>query len=166
MLISIKYGSHLPVLSKIVEVTKGPILELGMGLYSTPYLHWTCFPTKRELTSYDNNERWIRYFRDSRRDFHKIELITDWDTLEINTFWDIALIDHAPNARRSVEAKRLANNAKYIILHDTEPEHDHLYGYSDIYHLFQYRCNYTKASPNTTVLSNFVNLKKLKDELL
>lgn len=161
-MISIKYGSHLPVLTKIVGMTKGPILELGIGLYSTPFLHWACSPTKRKLTSYDSAEGWIRYFRDCRTDFHEVNLITDWDKLEINNFWDIVLIDHAPDIRRGVEAKRLANNAKYVILHDSELGHDALYKYSEAYPLFKYRFDYTTAYPHTTVLSNFADLSDLK----
>lgn len=156
MIISIRYASHLPVLTKLVEATTGPILELGMGLYSTSYLHWACFPKKRELASYESDERWIRYFRDSRCDFHKIEQITDWSSLKINNYWEIALIDHAPDPRRSIEAGRLSQNARFVVLHDTEPKHDSLYGYSTIYPLFKHRFDYTIAYPHTTVLSNFV----------
>ena len=36
-------GTHLPVLMDIVSKTDGPILEIGTGVFSTPYLHWACF---------------------------------------------------------------------------------------------------------------------------
>lgn len=161
MRISIKYGSHFPILTKLVEITDGPILELGVGIYSTSYLHWACFPTKRKLYSFESAEGWIRYFKDCQSDFHEVIFIDDWDKLEINKFWDIAFIDHDPNERRHIEVKRLANNAKYIILHDSEPEHDSKYKYSEIYPLFKYRFDYTLCKPYTTVLSNFVDLKNL-----
>lgn len=163
MRISIKYASHLPVLAKIVGKTKGPILELGIGIYSTPYLHWICFPKKRKLTSYENVEGWIRYFKDCRNDFHDIKLIDDWNKLEIDQFYDIALIDYEPGNQRHIAAKKLANNVKYIILHDSEPENDSTYKYSEIYPLFKYRFDYTSYNKaHTTVLSNFVDLKNLK----
>lgn len=162
MMISIKYGSHLPVLTKIVGMTDGPILELGIGLYSTPFLHYACLPNKRKLASYDSDEGWIRYFRDCRSDFHEINLITDWDKLEINNLWDVVLVDHDPGFRRAQEAKRLANFAKYIILHDSQPENDKYVKYSDIYPLFKYRFDYTASFPHTTVLSNFVDVTDLK----
>ena len=161
MMISIRYASHLPILSKVVEITKGPILELGIGLYSTPFLHWMCFSAKRKLTSYDSDSKWIRYFRDSKSDFHEILQIDDWDSLKIDKYWDLALIDHAPDARRGIEAGRLAKNAKFVILHDSEPESDTKYGYSKIYPLFKYRFDYTDALPNTTVLSNYVDLRNI-----
>ena len=155
MMISIKYASHLPVLTRLLPTTTGPVLELGIGLYSTPYLHWICSASRRQLTSYDSDPKWIRYFRDAKSDIHEVALIDDWDKMPIDMFWDIAFIDHAPDHRRSIEAKRLANNAKYLILHDTEPEVDSLYGYSQIYPLFKYRYDYTLAKPYTTILSNF-----------
>ena len=36
------WGSHLPVLIHLMNHTTGDVLELGTGLYSTPYLHHAC----------------------------------------------------------------------------------------------------------------------------
>lgn len=162
MKISIRYGSHLPVLTKLVQETKGPILELGIGLYSTPYLHYACLPTKRKLVSYENEEGWIRYFRDCRSDYHEINYIDDWDKLETDDFWDIIFVDHHPGFRRSVETKRLADKANYIVIHDSEPQNDPNVKYSEIYPLFKYRLDYTASFPHTTVLSNFIDVGKLR----
>lgn len=160
MKISIKYGSHLPVLTKIVEITDGPILELGIGLYSTPFLHYACLPTKRKLISYESDPGWIRYFRDCRADFHEVNQIEDWDKLDVSGRWDIAFIDHHPGHRRAIEAGRLAKLAKYVILHDSEPQNDKNVQYSTIYPLFKYRFDYTDCLPHTTVVSNFVDLSR------
>jgi len=157
-----KYGSHLPILSKLVDKTDGPILELGVGLYSTPYLHWACFSKKRNLTSYENMASWLKYFRDCRTANHTIDVIEDWKKMDYgDKFYDIAFIDHEPFEERIISAKKLANNAKYIILHDSDPESDHLNHYSEIYPLFKYRYDYHQAKPFTTVLSNLVDLKDL-----
>ncbi len=162
MRIRIKYGSYLPILTKIVEMTDGPILELGIGLYSTPYLHYACLPTKRPLVSYENSPEWVRYFRDCRNDFHEINFIEDWDKLSTNTFFDVAFVDHGPPLRRSIEAKKLINFTKYIILHDSEPENDQHYKYSEIYPLFKYRYDYKDSFPHTTVVSNFIDLSDFR----
>lgn len=161
MKMSVRYGSHMPVLMKIVGITDGPILELGTGLYSTPYLHFACLPTKRKLVSYDSDEGWIRNFKDYRADFHDVNHITDWDKLDTGGSWDIVLADHGPDERRHVEATRFASHAKYVILHDSNPEYDYLYKYSEVYPLYKYRFNDVSAHPNTTVLSNFIDLGKL-----
>ena len=162
MKISIRYASHLPVLTKIVELTDGPILELGTGLYTTPYLHFACLPSGRQLTSYESNADWIRYFKDCRSDFHTVNFISEWNSLNTSCFWDIVLVDHSPDSRRKDEVKRLANKAKYLILHDSDLENDTLYKYSEVYPLFKYRFDYTICKPHTTVLSNFVDLSHLK----
>jgi len=161
MRIAIKFGSHLPVLMKLLEITKGPILELGVGMYSTPYLHYACTSTKRKLTSYDSDEKWIRYFKDCRNDYHDVNFIADWNNLEMNDFWDVAFIDHHPDSVRKDSAKKLVNNAKYVVLHDSNPEYDSSYKYSEIYPLFKYRFDYISDKANTTVLSNFVDLSNL-----
>lgn len=31
-------GTHLPVLRRVIEITHGPVLEMGMGNSSTPIL--------------------------------------------------------------------------------------------------------------------------------
>lgn len=154
MKISIRYGSHLPVLMAIVGMTDGPILELGIGLYSTPFLHFACLPTNRKLVSYDSDPGWIRYFKDCRSNFHQVNLIDDWNKLDISDLWDVVLVDHSPDARRHVEVARLANQAKYLILHDSDLENDALYKYSEVYPLFKYRFDYTLCKPHTTILSN------------
>lgn len=163
MKVSTRYGyaSHLPVLMKLVEMTNGPILETGVGLYSTPYLHYACLPRKRSLTSYENSAEWIGHFQDNQSDYHQINLIEDWNALPINQFWDVAFLDHGPDPTRKDVAKNLRNNAKYIVLHDSDPENDYLYKFSEIYPLFKYRFDYALGAPNTTVLSNFVALDKL-----
>ena len=161
MKVRIRYGSHLPALIRLVEITEGPILELGIGLYSTPYLHYACLPSKRELTSYENDEAWFKTFKDCRTNFHEVNLVEDWDSLMFDKFWDIAFIDHGPDDRRKDEALKLRNNANYVILHDSDPENDDLYKFSEIYRYFKYRADYTECKPHTTVLSNFMKLENL-----
>jgi hypothetical protein len=161
MKISMRYGSHLPVLLKLVNETKGPILELGVGLYSTPLLHFACLPTNRKITSLESDKAWFQNFKDARTEFHDVQIIEDWDKYEFNGNWDIAFIDHGPDSRRHIEAMRLANKAKYIILHDSDPENDNLYKFSKIYPMFKYRFDYTLCKPNTTVVSNTIDVTKL-----
>ena len=66
MRINITWGSHLPILIKLVGETTGDILELGIGLYSTPFLHWSCFPNKRKLVSYESAEGYIKLLKPYR----------------------------------------------------------------------------------------------------
>jgi hypothetical protein len=164
MIASIRYASHLPVLIKVISITDGPVLELGIGMFSTPYLHWACYSKKRELVSYENEQGYIARFKSYENDYHKLIFTDNWDNIKIDRPWDMAFIDHEsrPNSRRSIEARRLANFAKYVVLHDTEPSYDKEYKYSEIYPLFKYRYDFKDALPNTSVLSNFVDLTNFK----
>ena len=158
MRISKAWSTHLPVLIKVMKETNGDVLELGTGLYSTPYLHWECYLTKRKIVSYDNNPNISKYMIQYRDSFHEVHEIEDWDKIEIEKHWDVVLVDHAPGVRRSMEVRRLANFAKYLVLHDSEPRNDPHYKYNEIYSLFKYRFDFKDAVPNTTILSNFVDL--------
>lgn len=157
----LKYGSHLPVLMAVVHKTKGDILELGSGLFSTPYLHGISVLTKRQVLTLDNDSRWLDYFRHYQSPNHTLTHATNWDKAPIDKVWDLALVDHAPASRRIVDIKRLAHLAKYIIIHDSNGRYEQDYHYSRIYPLFKYKFDFIAAHPSTTVLSNLASLKKL-----
>lgn len=155
------WSSHLPILIKVLNISAGPVLEMGTGIYSTPYLHWACFET-RKLVSYENDQKYMRYFRDYQNTWHDLILVENWDQADIEKPWAVAFIDHASGLRRKQDIKRLANFAQYIIVHDTEPEADNDYKYTEIYPLFKYRYDFTLSPAHTSVLSNFVDLGKLE----
>jgi hypothetical protein len=153
-------GSYLPVLSSLVQSTSGPILELGCGFCSTPYLHWACYPSKRRLLSCENNPEYFRFSESWKDDFHEVCCVSDWNSIDISEPWSIAFVDHAPCERRIDEIRRLAH-AEYVVAHDSENRSEHRYHYSRIFRLFKYRFKYTKANPPTTVFSNFHDLSGL-----
>lgn len=153
------WSSHMYVLSKALYMTKGPVLEMGMGLFSTPLMHWICEDSKRELVSFENDPNYYKWFKHFGNESHKVYLIEDWAKADIDKPWEIALIDHKPEERRLIDIKRLASWAKYLIVHDSEPEVAMLYHYDQIFPMFKYRLDYTKAMPYTTVLSNFQEIK-------
>jgi hypothetical protein len=151
----LRYGTHIPALIKAVEVTDGPVLELGCGISSTPFLYWLCRDQDRQFVSYDNDQKWIKTVG------YPTQFVENWDKTDIDSIhWSVALLDHRPGERRPEDAIRLKDKADFIILHDSEPELDKFYGYEKIYPLFKYRFDYTKFLPHTTVLSNLVDIKK------
>lgn len=155
------FGTHLPVLIKLLEMSKGPVLELGMGVFSTPVLHILCAKYKRLLVSYESNKYYTERHQDFITDLHKINFVRNWDEAKIEEInWGLAFVDHDPTSHRHIEAGRLANVAKFVIIHDSEPNRN--CNYDEIYHLFKYRFDYKKSTPWTTVLSNFVDLTDLK----
>lgn len=145
-----------------MSLSDGPVLEMGMGLYSTPLLDLMCRQEKRRLVSYDNNPLWFKENEIWKSDFHELYFVTDWDQADIeHTHWSVALIDHKPSARRKDDVRRIMNNADYILIHDSEPEANPFFRYTWIYRFFKYRYDYTKCKPHTTVLSNFIDVTKL-----
>ena len=160
-------GSHLPILIKVLQLSYGPVLEIGMGLNSTPVLHWLCKEAGRELLSLENDPKWLEPNKAFEEGLHRVEFVSDWDKAPIflpdeDRRWSVVLIDHRPALRRRIEALRLKDRADYIILHDSEPEIDRFYRYSGIYKHFKYQYDFTiVGKPHTTVLSNFEDVRSL-----
>jgi len=144
-------GSHLPVLMKLVSMTKGPILELGSGPYSTQYLHWACFASKRPLVTYETNPAWWEFTRSFQADFHQTMLAKDWSTVLFDTPWSIVFVDHDGNRGETV---RRLGHAEYVVCHDTENKGVRRYGLRSATRAFRWRWDYTPCPPRTTVFSN------------
>jgi hypothetical protein len=166
--VSLNYATHLPALMRALALTDGPVLELGMGLFSTPYLHYACLLADRMLISVENNEVWAGEFEMYRGRTHDIVALEDWGDFDIEgeffpddtgCMWDVALVDHSPSARRVVDIKRLAHRARLIVVHDSNGRYENDYHYSTIYPLFRYRTDWTGDGRHAAVLSNFVDLK-------
>lgn len=155
--------SHLPLLIKTMSVSTGPVLEMGMGPFSTPILHWLCFDQDRPLVSYDNSPEYFAENQKFATPNHQINLVSNWDEADIeHTHWGLVFIDHAPPERRHIDVARVANNADYIVIHDSQRHLDQYFHYKKIYGLFKYKYVYRKVKPHTTVLSNFKDLTNIE----
>lgn len=160
--ITVQYGTFLPALIKVMQITDGPVLELGMGMFSTPYLHFACYPNRR-LVSYESDEEYFNWLNIFKNDYHEVHLVKDWDKIDLSGHWSVVLVDHEPARRRKEEIKRLANCADYIVVHDTNPRLEHKYRYSEIYPLFKFRKDFNREKPYTAILSNFRDLSQITD---
>lgn len=156
--------SHLPLLVKTMLISTGPVLEMGMGPFSTPILHWLCFDQNRWLISYDNSPEYVEENNKFASDMHQIRHVSNWDDAQIeHTHWGVAFIDHAPPERRHIDVARLANTADYIVIHDSQRHLDQYFHYKKIYGLFKQRYVYRKVKPHASVLSNFKDLTIFND---
>jgi hypothetical protein len=163
MKITMRWGSHIPVLLKLLEHTTGNVLELGMGLYSTPLLFWACVSQDRDLVSYENYEKYLNLFGKNNNTHHETHLIADWTTIDLSRHFDIGIIDVNPMEFRSYLAVRIEDLVDYIVLHDSNPKEDNFYHYSGIYSRFKYRFDYNIFNPHTTVISKMCSLEFLND---
>jgi len=161
------YTTHIITVIKLLQMTTGPVLEMGSGVFSTPLLHWLCAESRRRLETYEDNVEYFQFANSFRSRNHKIILVDDWDKIDIDKHWDVVLIDHEPPEgvihpsllhRRSIDAIRLKDQVDYIILHDSETDH---YGYSKVYPHFKYIYHWQFCRPWTTVVSNFKDLENL-----
>jgi len=161
MNVSMNYGTHLPCLMKAFEKTTGDILEMGTGIFSTPYLRYMCILKDRKLVSYENFPDWYKFLLKYYRPIpnHEINLVEKYADAKIDRDWDIVLIDQTPDSSRKEEIIRLASRAKYIIIHDSNPSNEKITHYNEIYPLFKYRTDWDGDSNRATVLSNLVDLK-------
>ncbi len=159
---SVKQATHIPMLVKTFELTSGDVLELGSGFFSTTLLRWLCQMHRRTLYSFESSNFWYQKAMVRPVPFHKVIKIDNWNEAKIEKHWGMVLVDHSPDERRWVEIKRLANLAEYMIIHDSNLSYVKKYGYEKIWDLFKYRYDYTKLNPNTSVVSNFHDLKEYR----
>ena len=159
-------GTHRRLLFKALEATEGPVLEIGVGYESTPYLHEYCAEHDRFLLSCETNAEWLekfRYLESGRHELLKVKADYTDAPVEACFFWDVAFIDHGPDAQRHIEAMRAAQHAKIVVIHDTEPMHP-AYLLERVWPLYKYRIDdKNNGCPEgwTSALSNFVDLSAL-----
>ena len=157
-----KYCSYFALLVKALENVPGDVLELGGGLHSTSFLHWMCLDQDRMLYTYENVPESFEIVNLCASDTHQVILVDHWDDAPIERQWGIALVDHKPGIRRKDDIRRLAEYAQCIIFHDSQGRSKKHYHYEEIIPLFRYRRGYGKAMPQSTVVSNFIDVRAWK----
>ena len=137
------WSNHRFLLWLALEETQtGPVLELGCGDGSTPFLHEYCKANKRKLYSFDTEQTWIDQFSQyATKDHTFTRIINNWHIAkDICPNPSVILIDHAPGERRIVDISRFEDEAGIMVCHDTQPKPTGAdYGYERIWHLFRYR---------------------------
>lgn len=152
------WDSHRELIYLALSKTdRKPFTEFGCGLGSTPLLKNYCHNDRRLFFSYETNREWASKFKD-------VTVMNDYDEIHLsdgNFKQGILFIDSAPGDQRKELIKKHANHANIIIVHDTEPGAEYVYGMSNILSSFKYQLNYTpKGKPHTTAVSNFVNVEE------
>jgi hypothetical protein len=158
-----EYSTHNSMLIKTVLMSKGPVLEVGAGFYSTPLLHWLCKNLDRLLITYESDPTFFAFARNFMSRGHRIRFIKNWDDMDFKTHYGVVLIDHSPKRPRTrgMDALKFKDTADYIVIHDTGPVIEEKYGYEAIWPHFKYRYTWKEAQPWTTVVSNFKKLSNL-----
>lgn len=154
-------ATHFPILAAMVNKTTGPVIELGVGHYSTPMLHFMC--QKRPLLSVDTYKEWVDFFaKDFQNDHHTFEC-TNNQLISSHFFynspnkrgpWDVAFVDNGPEVDRAKCVNMLRERkTKYIVVHDSEPLAV-AYGWGKLFESFKYRFYWDFYGNGTTVVSD------------
>lgn len=119
------WGSHLAPLLACICQSDGPVLELGIGHFSTPILHAVCTNMGRKLVSVEDNDEWYKAFVNKydfgvHHIFHK-----SYDELEFlwKEKWGVVFIDNSPGGeRRKKDFISAISVSDYVVVHDYELE--------------------------------------------
>lgn len=152
--LSKNYTTHITMLMKTLQISKGDVVECGGGIFSTPLLHWVCKAMDRELISYESDPEYYRFERQFQSRQHRIRFVENWDEIDTTTHRGMVFIDHHPPPRRMIELERFKNSADYIVVHDTERK-SRAYNHQEVFDLFKYRYDWKDCRPWASVFSNF-----------
>lgn len=154
------WSSHRPLLWQALEATKHlklPVLELGSGQGSTPYLKQYCKDEGLIFHTYESSREWAVTMES--------EWVMNWDAM---TFWDkefsVCLLDMAPGEYRKKALMKLTNT-NIIVIHDSEPIGWNASDYQvrPLFSKFKYVIDdipKEKGQPWTTALSNTIDVTK------
>lgn len=182
------YSTHQFSLMASVLATNGPVVEFGGGYYSTPLLNAVARIQARKVYTVENSPRvfeelkakyefrnhifrflpyWEWVFDETN--FSPNDMI-DYDWLHLQQCqnvhkeggsprWGVVFIDQGPVGVRRIALDFFSDKADYVVIHDSEPEHDNVYGYSAVFPKFKYRKSFSSfTGPDTTVLSKFIDI--------
>jgi hypothetical protein len=153
-------ATHYGILGGMIAKTTGPIVEFGLGHYSTPLIHYLC--QNRKAVSVETNREWTKYFEarfgNESHEFYCTEnrLISTafFSNSKYNeVMWGVAFIDNGPDADRVKIIRNVRQKAKYIVVHDSEPGAVS-YGWGDVFDTFKYKLYDDFWGNGTTVVSD------------
>lgn len=152
------YSSHRPLLYLAIKSFAYPIvLEFGCGDGSTPAIYKLCKESGFLFFSIETDKEWAKKFDGITRS------VANYDTVELGTHIDILFIDSKPGEQRKELIKMNAKRANIIIVHDTQPSAEYVYGLSEVLDSLKYRCDLiVDEQPQTTAVSNFLDVTKWK----
>lgn len=118
----VAWSSWLPALGYALGASTGPVLEIGVGHFSTPFLHEYCKAAGRELWSVEADPVWRKEFDDRYGgDFHRFgypmkgissEMFTDKN-------FGVVFIDNSPGGQARLEPFiGYRNKATFLVVHD------------------------------------------------
>lgn len=156
------WSSHRLLLWLALEETKypgDPILEMGVGAGSSPFLMKYCADTGGRLRyALDYSEEWAEKYGAVH--------VENWDffRLPLSRQWSVSLVDESPGNHRK-ESILLLKNSEIIVVHDSEPAGSNASDYQvrPLFKDFKYIVDVKSVEPGgawATALSNTIDITK------
>jgi hypothetical protein len=122
------WGSHMPMLLMALGSTHGAVLEIGVGHFSTPHLHYLCGGMNRRLVSVEQAKDWHDEFKITyEASFHSFRHGEYMDVLPglAELPWSVVFIDNSPGGKaRSDIFELFIDRAEYVVVHDYHLENE------------------------------------------
>ncbi len=113
--------SWLPALTRALVESTGPVLEIGVGHFSTPFLHEYCDATKRHLVSVEADAEWgFKFAEMFRSDNHEV-IVQDYAFILpiLDRKFGLVFIDNSPGgAGRSIPFRQFIQTGAKVVVHD------------------------------------------------
>ncbi len=139
-----------------VKDLKLPILELGAGHGSSPYIRRYCKENGLEFFPYDIDKEWA--------DRMGVNHVNSWEELDWRKEYGLAFIDHSPGDHRRIAVSRL-HHVKVVVIHDSEVAgwNSSDYQVQPVLEKYRYKFDLKPKEGRgawTTVVSNFIDVSK------
>jgi hypothetical protein len=156
------YATHL-VPSMTAAVRSGqlwpgsPILEMGCGHYSTPWLSTLAKAQGRELHVITSDPQWGSLFEKDNLHLHLIQY-AEWKELSWDKEWGMVFVDgEEPEGERYQHLLRLSKKSKVVVMHDAEVIEQQGISWGLVHSLYRYVYFYERYVPTTVLLSNYAD---------
>jgi hypothetical protein len=116
-----KWSSFLFPLTAALDATVGEIAEVGIGFYSTAFLHDYGAKNRRFVLSIEDDPVWSKKFSDMMKsDDHNFMCAGFPEALRVlkQQTWGVIFLDESPGEERADHMVELLDHAEFIVIHD------------------------------------------------
>jgi hypothetical protein len=117
------YATHQPLLIWALNHSKGDIVELGIGHYSTPIISAVSHRDGRNALSLEDNKEWLKNYSNKETAIHRFSEVKYWpDTISeiAQKQWGMVFVDQEDHAMRLEAVRQLKPKCEWLVMHDSD----------------------------------------------